>query len=135
VKTDIDNLRLNWRDEDGSAQFASPLRTAAAVYIAELEAELGNEDYETLKLRLEKAEAERDHYFNVLCGVQTELAAERIDGQHWVEAVSLRDKMLRLFMLSHVPRLDGEENDEWFDRLRVETEILRARAEEGGGDE
>ena len=38
--TDIENLRLNWRDEDGSAQFASPLRTAAAVYIAELEAKL-----------------------------------------------------------------------------------------------
>jgi hypothetical protein len=38
--TDIDNLRLNWRDEDGSAQFASPLRTAAALYIVELEADL-----------------------------------------------------------------------------------------------
>jgi len=134
VKTDIDNLRLNWRDEDGSAQFASPLRTAAAVYIAELEAENGR--WKDLYMKAVEGNHPTEHYYQMTAHLRekyrAELAAERIDGQHWVEAVSLRDKMLRLFMLSHVPRLDGEENDEWFDRLRVETEILRARAEEGG---
>jgi len=65
--TDIENLRLNWRDEDGSAQFASPLRTAAAVYIVALETENAGykdgaqrliESNTRLLKRAEQAEAE-----------------------------------------------------------------------------
>jgi len=102
--------------------------------VAELEAENGR--WKDLYMKAVEGNHPTEHYYQMTAHLRekyrAELAAERIDGQHWVEAVSLRDKMLRLFMLSHVPRLDGEENDEWFDRLRVETEILRARAEEGG---
>ena len=112
-----EQAEANWRTQKAATD-AMQLDRAR---IAELQAELAAlKSAELSEHRLAREEAE------------AELAAERIDGQHWVEAVSLRDKMLRLFMLSHVPRLDGEENDEWFDRLRVETEILRARAEEGG---
>jgi len=48
--SDLVNLRENWRDEDGSAMYVSPLRTAAAVYIVALEAEVKWRDAELKRL-------------------------------------------------------------------------------------
>jgi len=74
VKTDIDNLRLNWRDEDGSAQFASPLRTAAAVYIAELEAENGR--WKDLYMKAVEGNHPTEHYYQMTAHLREKYRAE-----------------------------------------------------------
>ena len=95
--TDIENLRLNWRDEDGSAQFASPLRTAAAVYIVALETENAGlktaydhcvERELSWMVRSDKAEAENERLSWMLhrcMRVSTKYMAEHT-GVEWHES-------------------------------------------------
>jgi hypothetical protein len=129
VKTDIDNLRLNWRDEDGSAQFASPLRTAVAVYIVALEAENAGykdgaqrliESNTRLLKRAEQAEAE--------------LAALKCCGNcgniHAYNA-GTDDEFRECPYL----REDDAEHDYLSIGCHYNPSRWTARAEEGGGDE
>jgi len=133
--TDIENLRLDWRDEDGSAQFASPLRTAAAVYIAELEADLdvmtkrwlhSNEQAERWSLRHQQAD-------KLLHEAEAEL---RVALDHERELAALKGRRCETCVVNNDCEIQhaAQAGDLFYCAAWLLMNV-ESRAKEGGGDE
>ena len=105
----LEQKHQHWLDADDNEFYASELRTAAAVYIAELEAAL----------------AERDRMLEVYDQFSTVLTA----------LPSVADLKARADYSTNIPNLHIQTKAELDEQVKKRLDEMHARAEEGSGDD